>query len=566
MPTANTDAKRAELARAVGDLPDLDYGHVKRADAGKYPVPADRADREHLARRVREYVRDNPLVPPLLMEELEAHADRLVAADPSAAKYREFFFVLLNNEAWRPIVASIPCHRRTLLLPPCLRASDRCKAKFDKIGLLCERCGQCKICGLSDEAEDLGYTVLVAEGTTVVGTLVERGKIDAVIGVSCMPALERSFPRVAVNAVPSIAIPLLRDGCKDTLVDDEWVRDALHLNSGKRRQALLDLGEIHSLTSAWFTADALRLLLKAGHTETEEIALEWLAKSGKRWRPFLTVCVYKALREGPAESMPEPLRRVAIAVECIHKASLIYDDIQDGDKRRYGEPTVHSVHGVPVAMTAALYLLGHGYRLIAECGAAPETVARMLALATQGHCDLCLGQGAELCWTRKPAPLSAEQVLGIFRQKTAPSFDVVFRLGALCADADPQVHDVLRRYSEALGVAYQIHDDLDDFTSEGDVDDIEERRPSIVLALAYGAASPAEREVIASVWLGTRGQSRADEIRGIIQAHGVADKTRALLEDYKQQALRALIPLRNADLKMVLCRIVSKVFRSSTPS
>src|SRR5205823_4335039 len=84
--------------------------------------------------------------------------------------------------------------------------------------------------------------------------------------------------------------------------------------------------------------------------------------------------------------------------------------------------------------------------------------------AFQGQRQLCRGQGAERCWTRQPAPLTALQVLDIFRQKTAPAFEVALRLGALYAGTEQheEVSEVLRAYSEALGIAYQIRDDLSD--------------------------------------------------------------------------------------------------------
>src|SRR5712675_3437137 len=114
----------------------------------------------------------------------------------------------------------------------------------------------------------------------------------------------------------------------------------------------------------------------------------------------------------------------------------------------------------------------------------------MLLVAAEGQRQLCRGQGAELCWAREPAPLGSLQVLDIFRQKTAPAFEVALRLGALYAGTDQheEVSDVLRVYSEALGIAYQIRDDLSDLGSKGETDDIQGLRPSLLLAVAYERA------------------------------------------------------------------------------
>jgi geranylgeranyl diphosphate synthase, type II len=288
-----------------------------------------------------------------------------------------------------------------------------------------------------------------------------------------------------------------------------------------------------------------------------------LAKAGKRWRPFLAASVYRALAPGSGP-LPETIRTTAIALECIHKASLVYDDIQDGDDCRYGEPTLHCLHGVPIALTVSLFLLGHGYRLIAECGAPAEMTRTMMNLATQGHCQLCLGQGEEMWWMRHPTPVSAAQVLEFFRRKTAPSFEVVFRLGAVCAGADEQTHEALQNYSQAVGVAYQIQDDLKDFRTGGDVDDIRSMRPSILLGIAHDRAEKEDRETIARIWRHEVDDQTAETIRGIIGNVGAEQAARELIDEYRQKALRSLAPLRQASLKTLLHRLAYKILAGTT--
>jgi geranylgeranyl pyrophosphate synthase len=552
--TRNTTGERKSQTPATSrDTP-------ARPKTGLYVVPGDKAERQRLADLVRNHVARSALVPPLVMEEIEEQADLLLKRETIDPRFREFLFILINNEVWRPVVAAIPFERRTLMLPPCLRKNGACKAAFDELGLLCERCGACRIAGLSEQAEDLGYQVLVAEGTTIVGSLVAQGKVDAVIGVSCMAALERTFPHMVAGAVPVQAIPLLVDGCEETEVDADWVRDALTLHAPDPSARPLNLSGVHEQVRAWFNETSLRKTLNCGDSPTEKIAFDWLVKSGKRWRPFLTVSVYLSLRKCPFDQLPEFVKRVAIAVECIHKASLIYDDIQDNDANRYASPTVHTEQGVPMALTSSLLLLGYGYRLLSQCGETDRQRADLLFLSTDGHCRLCLGQGSELWWTRNPSPLTVPQVLEIFRLKTAPSFEVVFEAGGICAGADDTVRRVLQEYSEAIGVAYQIRDDLEDFTSEGDVDDILSRRPSILLALAFEHATDPEKEVIGAVWGRGMDADKAAAIRAIIAAHQIEDRAREILARYKTRAFHVLKSLADPDLKRVLCQVVGKVF------
>src|SRR5206468_11325037 len=162
----------------------------------------------------------------------------------------------------------------------------------------------------------------------------------------------------------------------------------------------------------------------------------------------------------------------------------------DNDEMRYGEKTLHAEHGLAVALNAGDLLIGEGYRLIGACQASAEQKAAMLLAASEGQRQLCRGQGAELCWARHPAALTTLQVLEIFRQKTAPAFEVALRLGALYAGTDEhdEVSDVLQAYSEALGIAYQIRDDLNDLGEQGETNDILGLRPSLLLAVAYERA------------------------------------------------------------------------------
>ena len=235
--------------------------------------------------------------------------------------------------------------------------------------------------------------------------------------------------------------------------------------------------------------------------DTERIAREWLMRAGKRWRPFLVVSAYQALRRDLGKPLPEDIKKVAVAVECFHKASLIHDDIEDNDALRYGEKTLHEEHGTAVALNVGDLLIGEGYRLLAACRASAEAKAEMIRVASEGQRELCRGQGAELCWARNPQSLTQHQVLDIFRKKTAPAFEVALRLGALYAGVEQheEVESVLKTYSEALGIAYQIRDDLSDIGASGETNDLAGLRPSLLLAIAHHvdseeAALPLARE------------------------------------------------------------------------
>src|SRR5438094_7777326 len=299
-------------------------------------IPQTRAERDRVMRLVREYVATYNPVPPMPMEQLREHADKLIATGSIDPLFRDYTAVLINNEAWREQLAPVPFERRLLLMPKCLRVEDKCPAPFDEFGLLCKQCGLCSIQDMQAEAERLGYAVLVAEGSAIVMSLIQTGKIAAIVGVSCLSVLERAFPYMEAAAIPGVAVPLLQDDCIDTTIDLDWIWEYIHLTSDDRTRRL-DLSSLRNEVDAWFTLESLEKIMGAVEGETEQIARGWLARAGKRWRPFLTVAAYQALRETPGAPLPEDIRNIAVAVESFHKASLIHDDIEDNDKQRYGE-------------------------------------------------------------------------------------------------------------------------------------------------------------------------------------------------------------------------------------
>ena len=531
----------------------------------KANVPPTPAERSRVLQAVRHYVAEFNPVPPMPLAELGPHAAKILEMVRLDLAYRDYVAVLINNEMWRETLASVPFERRLLLLPKCLRVEEKCPAPFDEFGLLCRQCGLCSIQDLQNEAERLGYAVLVAEGSQLVMSLIQTGKIDAIVGVSCLHVLEKAFPYMEAAAIPGIAIPLLQDDCLDTTVDLDWVWEYIQL-TGADRTRRLDLGALRDEVDFWFAPASLDLIMGAAEGDTERLAREWLGRAGKRWRPFLAVAAFEALREETGAVLPEDLRKIAVAVECFHKASLIHDDIEDNDAERYGEKTLHEAHGVPVALNVGDLLIGEGYRLIAASKVSPAQQAAMIAVAAEGQRELCRGQGAELIWARTPGPLSQTQVLDIFRRKTAPAFEVALRLGAIYASLDRhrEVDEVLGRYSEALGIAYQIRDDLSDLGDAGETNDIAALRPSLLLAVAHEKARGEQKAVFEAWWRRTPPVGfDVARIEAMYADLLVTDRARTLLETYKEQAIRSLATLDNPNLKGLLRRTIGKIFNDT---
>ncbi len=518
-----------------------------------YDVPAKSAERERLRKAAMQYAADIEATAPLPLRDLLEHADRAVATAGASAGYMNFMAVLLSNEIWRAEVAATPFERRLFLLPQCMRSSQHCRGEFDELGLLCARCGACPIAELEELAERLGYLTLVAEGTTIACRLIEMGMVDAIVGVSCLSVLERAFAPMSEDAIPGIAIPLIRDGCEGTEVEVEWVLEHLSESSPVKADRI-DIDALRQEIASWFEPGELSGLLGSPEGSASRIAYSWLGRAGKRWRPLLTVLTGRAL--GASEKLSHTMRHIAVAIECFHKASLVHDDIEDADERRYEEPSLHEAHGIGVALNAGDLLIGEGYRMIAECGAPADEIARMLSIAAEGHRTLCVGQGEELSWRRSLKIPLPDEVIDIFRRKTAPAFEVALRLAAVAAGADESVHFALRAFSGALGVAYQVHDDIEDFAKDASSGRSGTPAPSLVLALACRDVDQAQRAQIARLWFEG---SNAQNMRESVAETGAIAAAREIKERYRSMAVDALQSLRNSELKSLLQRCIGRI-------
>ncbi len=326
----------------------------------------------------------------------------------------------------------------------------------------------------------------------------------------------------------------------------------------------LDLDALYEAVVSWFAPEVLEALAGPAETETERIARAWLAKGGKRWRPFLAACAFLSFqgrREGEA---PEDLRKAAVAVECFHKASLIHDDIEDGDGQRYGEKALHAQYGVPIALNAGDFLLGEGYRLIGVLGVADGAKVQMVRAAAWGHRSLCIGQGEELMAKRARRPVAPARVIEIFRMKTAPAFEVALRVGTTLAGAGEDLWPALARYGEALGIAYQIRDDLADWSAgaaPGPGTPGEGGQPSILLSLAEERATGETKRFLEAAGRGLlAAEGSSGRLARVLADLGVEESARRLLDRYRREAVTALEPLPSEGLRNVLERVVGKMF------
>ena len=424
----------------------------------KQTVPQDSGVRETIRCAAEDLVRSSALKPPLDLTHLRRQMAALTASlELDGRGFDHYVMIELNNALWAPYFPHIALKQRLLLLPFCLRKQPGCTADHDDLGLICRGCGQCNIPKLSAEADALDMPVLVAESSSAVADWVEQGNIQAVVGVSCLDSLEKSFPSMIRSAVPGIAVPLLRDGCKDTAFDPADLARALSVPQDTEVHAF-PYGLIRETIDDLFSPDGVSAYIPDNMLRAE--AVRALSAHGKHYRPKITAGCYAALNPSRTD-LPEYLKPVALAVECFHKASLIHDDIEDDDAERYGEPACHVRLGLAQALNLGDYLIGLGYRLFCHESVPPEMRATLASEAAQAHCELSLGQAKEFEALKSPV-FTVGECLNIHRLKTAPAFRVALFAGAIAAGRFAELRDLFHDFSDRLGAAYQLHDDLED--------------------------------------------------------------------------------------------------------
>ena len=162
---------------------------------------------------------------------LQQMAEDLLKRMGLGEQYLGFTMVCLTNEFWREQIQAVDFKRRLLLLPHCLKHAEGCPADYDEFGLDCKKCGACSVADFKVKAEELGYKVLVSEGTPIVLKIIVSGHVDAIVGVACLNVLEKAIDKILLAGIPCVAAPLLSSNCRSTSVDDDWVSELIDLKT-----------------------------------------------------------------------------------------------------------------------------------------------------------------------------------------------------------------------------------------------------------------------------------------------------------------------------------------------
>ena len=560
-------------------------------------VPPTKTEREELRRMCGEVAGRLDKSRPLNKDAMEQVARQILNESGLPEGFVGWTMVCLATEFWRDQVAAIPPERRLFLLPHCLKHAEGCPADYDKFGLDCKTCGACSIADFRTTAEDLGYKVLVAEGSPIVLKIIVSGYVDAIVGVACLNVLEKAIDKILLAGIPCMAVPLLSSDCRNTSVDEDWVAEMIRVPHRPQVSRTRTFVHLLRASSAMFSADELERLAPRvrGRTRvselngegiagldplaaTEAIAHDFLSRGGKHLRPFVTLAVYDALRGGAGtgadgaavvDQFPDWVKRAAMSIETFHKASLVHDDIEDDDPYRYGSVAMHRAYGIPTAINVGDYLIGLGYRLVsgsaAELGG--EAAAQILDYLADSHLRLAEGQGAELLWRDSPAKkIKPIDVLKIYALKTSPAFEAAFLTGMRLAGPIGDRAEPLKKFCRDLGIAFQILNDLNDW--RGDEHNKRNRgldliagRPTLLWAMALESL-PADQQDRWVEALQDAKQStalRLAHVEALYRDAGVYDAAQRLVDKYEERCrefVESVEPLELRELFRYLVEVI----------
>jgi octaprenyl-diphosphate synthase len=249
------------------------------------------------------------------------------------------------------------------------------------------------------------------------------------------------------------------------------------------RPIAADMGAVDGVIRARLDSDVVLINTVADYI---------IGAGGKRLRPAVLLLVSRALGyTGGAHVL------LAAVIEFIHTATLLHDDVVDESDLRRGRTTANSMFGNAASVLVGDFLYSRSFQMMVDAGS--MRVMRILADATNRIAE---GEVLQLLNIHDPS-VDEERYFGVVERKTATLFEAGARIAAVLAGASPEQEEKCARYGASLGRAFQITDDVLDYSGHADDigkrlgDDLREGKVTLPLIHALRSAAPAQRELVA---------------------------------------------------------------------
>ncbi len=269
-----------------------------------------------------------------------------------------------------------------------------------------------------------------------------------------------------------------------------------------------------------------------------DVTRHLLLAGGKRLRPAMVALAARAVLP---DTPRERIALVGAGVEFVHMATLVHDDVVDNTATRRGKPTANSVFGNGVAVLSGDYILARAMRLLTLDGD-----IRIIRTVSDITIEMSEGQVMEIRATGNPN-LPRHDYLEILRKKTAVFVEGCCRVGAMVAGGTDEVQEALARYGYAIGMAFQLADDLLDYTGDPAItgkprgSDLKDGRATLPLSLGLEAGSGKERaQLLAAFGVPDLADSEVLAICEILERYDCFERTRAVACSYLNESDTAL--------------------------
>jgi octaprenyl-diphosphate synthase len=280
-----------------------------------------------------------------------------------------------------------------------------------------------------------------------------------------------------------------------------------------------------------------------------------LNRSGKQMRPMLALLMAKACSEsGPTDSTVT----YAAGSDLLHNATLLHDDVADESDTRRGAPTIRSLMGPSVSVLVGDYWLVKAMELILD--AEDDNVSAVMRIFAKTLSDLAEGEMLQLQKAQSGKPCESDY-LRIIYNKTASLFEATCVSAAMSVGASDQMIEAARSYAVALGLAFQIQDDILDYSGTEAVgkplgaDILEQKITMPLLGALKQVDSDVASGIIKKVEEITEHPEYREEILDFVKEHGGIDYATSALSGYVEQAIRALDVLPDSKAKEYLVEL-----------
>jgi octaprenyl-diphosphate synthase len=313
--------------------------------------------------------------------------------------------------------------------------------------------------------------------------------------------------------------------------------------------------------------EAVESALRVAFAESEYPSIlelgSFVAESpGKRIRPALVILSAKvASREKAAELEFEKLVMVATAVELIHVASLVHDDVIDKATMRHNRPTVNSKWRDDVSVIFGDYVYSKALELISKC-----SNTALLSCMSEAMKTMCEGELLQVCM-RGNVNLSRSSYLAVIKKKTASFFAACCHLGTIISNRNSEVQAALKEYGMNFGIAFQIVDDCRDIISEEkDLgkhpgQDVFMREVTLPLMNLLDTVGQAEKARLANILASGPEHADLEGIRKAFISSDAVRKTKEVASHYAECAKQKLTFLDDSDYKVSLNSLADYVIQ-----